>query len=1057
MADRIQKPLRAYLLELWQLLFSPALPKTEAEQRRQAQFLYMIVILLTILAIAIVIINPNTTTILTQNIGLYLTLISPLGGALLFATLRRRHYRLAAILLIAASSCNVAIIVSIDPAPRPFFALIYLTIPVLISSIVLSTRFTLFVILAQLAWFALLPVMGQQPITSANAELGYYLMASLLILFSAAHRNLLEHDRRAELERRVQERTAALTESIQQHSATQIALERERNLLRTLIDTVPDIIFVLDREGRYVITNRAHSEAVVKIRPEETTGKRITDLIDSEAANAWVVQDQHVMETDIPLINSVESQTDENGQTRWFLVNKVPLHDEHGHVTGLVGVSRDITTRKQAEDALQNINLDLERRVVERTIELSQANQLLLQQMKERLAVEEQLRYQANLLQNVSDAIISTTLDFEILSWNEAAATIYGWRPDEVIGKKINEVLSTEYADGQTASEVRRTFTAYGVWQGEVLQKRRDGTIINVLSSVTQIRDINNQPIGIVAVNRDITRRKLTEAAEREQRLLARSLIASTSALSSTLELDEVLERIFEYLGSIIPHDTASIMLIESGVAQIVHGHGFVELGFDIATITNQQFPIEQFANLRQMYHTKRAMVIANTSNNPNWRAETVTGAWVQSYIGAPIIIDDEVIGFLNLDSGKPYSFTDAHADYLQTFANQAGIAIRNARLYQSVRNYADDLEARVAERTAELERERVHLQTILNGMTEGVIGVIFDENGAPVARYVNSALTEMTGKSAENWDFKLLRPLNMTEQEFETTSARIFETMLKEGKYSGEYRIRGRDNAILDVHVTSAYFSTAGRMAGTVTILRDITQEKALQEQKSRFVANASHELRTPLTNLTTRLYLLRRQPERFEEHLSVIEAVTQRMRRLVEDLLDHARFERGQIALNLQTVDLRKIVKDVVELQRPEADKKQIRLILTQPDAALQAEADPERITQVITNLLSNAIQYTPPEGLVTIDMQLEQVDGNPCAQVSVTDNGPGIDAVSLPNIFQPFYRASETSDGTGLGLSISREIARMHGGDITVSSTPGSGARFTFCCPLRQLSPP
>ncbi|MBL8160560.1 MAG: PAS domain S-box protein [Anaerolineae bacterium] len=1061
------KRLRAYLLELWRVLFNVTTPKSEAEQRRQTQFLFVVVILMAILATTAVLFSPNSTTPLAQNVHIYMALVSPLSAGLVFGILRQRHFRLATILLVVISSCTVPIVVWINPTEsQQYFALAYLTIPVLISSIVMSTRFTLVVIFGQLVWFVIVPITARHPEVSAtsNIAFGYYLSASFLILVSAAHRNLLEQHHNAELEQRVLERTTELinanerlTASIQERSATQSVLERERNLLRTLIDTMPDIIFVLDREGRYVITNQAHANEIAKTVPEKTRGLTVADLVDTEIAAAWTVQDQDIMETGIPRLNSEECYPDEHGQMRWFLVSKVPLHDEHGNVTGLIGVSRDITVRKQAEEALQNINVDLERRVVERTIELSQANQLLQQQIQERLQAEEQLLYQASLLQNVSDAIISTTLTYDIITWNQAAESIYGWRAEEVIGRNFNEIVSTEYTDVQTTAEVMRSFEVLGSWQGEVLQKRRDGTAINVMSSVSHIRDRNNRPVGVIAVNRDVTRRKLTEAAERKQRLLAQSLSASTSALSSTLELDEVLELIFEYLAAIIPHETASMMLIESGTAQIVHGRGFVERGLDMEAIIQQRFAIDQYANLKQMYHNRRALVIANTANNILWRANNVTDSWIQSYIGAPVIIDDTVIGFLNLDSSKPYSFNDDQAEYLQTFANQAGIAIRNARLYQSARSYAENLEVHVAERTAELETERLRLQTILNAMSDALVGVIFDENGAPAVQYVNSALTEMTGRSADDWSFNMLRPPEMTEEEFEAMATRIFEMMLREGTYRGEHRIMGRQNTVLDVHITSTYFSTAGRSAGTVTILRDISREKALQEQKSRFVANASHELRTPLTNLTTRLYLMRRQPDRFEEHIDVLDSVTQRMRHLVEDLLDHSRFERGQIPLNLHPVDVRELVKGVSKLQEPEANKKHIELTLILPDEPLQAEVDSDRIIQVITNLVSNAIQYTPAGGLVSITAEAVQIDGEECAQISVADNGTGIDAQLLPNIFLPFYRASQTSDGTGLGLTISREIARMHGGDITVSSALGSGSTFTLHFPLKPLSPP
>src|SRR5262249_51610796 len=146
------------------------------------------------------------------------------------------------------------------------------------------------------------------------------------------------------------------------------------------------------------------------------------------------------------------------------------------------------------------------------------------------------------------------------------------------------------------------------------------------------------------------------------------------------------------------------------------------------------------------------------------------------------------------------------------------------------------------------------------------------------------------------------------------------------------------------------------GQMIGSVTIIRDISQEKALQEQKSRFVANASHELRTPLTNLITRLYLLRKQPDHLLEHLDILDRVAARMRNLVEDLLDFSRFERGVIQLKLRNVDARDLINEVVQVQQQEAEKKKIDLSTYMPAEAMMIMADPERMNQAITNLVIN-----------------------------------------------------------------------------------------------------
>src|SRR5262249_16929043 len=154
---------------------------------------------------------------------------------------------------------------------------------------------------------------------------------------------------------------------------------------------------------------------------------------------------------------------------------------------------------------------------------------------------------------------------------------------------------------------------------------------------------------------------------------------------------------------------------------------------------------------------------------------------------------------------------------------------------------------------------------------------------------------------------------------------------------------------------------------SGSVTVVRDITEEKQLQAQKFAFLSNASHELRTPLTNFKTRLYLVRRQPERLMEHISVLEQVTDRIPTLVEDLLDISRFERQTISRQRRNVILQHLIEDVVQVQRPEALLKNIQLSMQMPEEPVTTSVDPNRIIQVLINLIINAINYTPHGGSV------------------------------------------------------------------------------------------
>jgi signal transduction histidine kinase len=162
----------------------------------------------------------------------------------------------------------------------------------------------------------------------------------------------------------------------------------------------------------------------------------------------------------------------------------------------------------------------------------------------------------------------------------------------------------------------------------------------------------------------------------------------------------------------------------------------------------------------------------------------------------------------------------------------------------------------------------------------------------------------------------------------------------------------------------------------------------------------------------------------------------------------LEHSRFERGVIPLRQKEIDLRLPIIDVIRLQAPEADVKQIQLSYRVPEQPVMAMVDPGRMIQVFTNLITNAINYTPDGGQVDIDChsEINPESGAAMVVVRVQDSGIGILPDLLLNIFRPFYRGNEHTNGTGLGLSIAKEIVEMHGGSISVESEVDKGSCFT-----------
>ncbi|HZD10782.1 MAG TPA: GAF domain-containing protein [Candidatus Binatia bacterium] len=208
---------------------------------------------------------------------------------------------------------------------------------------------------------------------------------------------------------------------------------------------------------------------------------------------------------------------------------------------------------------------------------------------------------------------------------------------------------------------------------------------------------------------------RLLLQAEREQRALAEALADTTAILNRTLDLDEVLDRILQQVGRVVPHQGTNIMLIDRGIAWVRRFHGYDEARQISAQLLHYGFDVNEAVTLRTMVRTRRATVIGDTREFGGWLRKSEDD-WVRSYIGAPIMLDEEVIGFLNLDAATPRFFTTAHADRLQAFADQVALALRNAQLYiaeQRRRQIAETLIEAAAALSATLELDQVLLRVL--------------------------------------------------------------------------------------------------------------------------------------------------------------------------------------------------------------------------------------------------------------------------------------------------------------------------------------------------------
>ncbi len=245
------------------------------------------------------------------------------------------------------------------------------------------------------------------------------------------------------------------------------------------------------------------------------------------------------------------------------------------------------------------------------------------------------------------------------------------------------------------------------------------------------------------------------------------------------------------------------------------------------------------------------------------------------------------------------------------------------------------------------------------------------------------------------------------------------------------------------------------GSAPNVVWTVRDVSERARLEALKTEFVATASHELRSPLTSIKGFVELLERGSElgeREREFVQIIRVSTDRLVELVDDLLDLARIEAGEIEISPRPIDLAEIVEETVRLMGPRLREKRQHLSVDAPPDLPPVLADPVRLREIATNLLTNAHTYTPEGGHVSVRLGTE---GGLLA-LQIADDGPGIDPLEVDRVFDRFYRgAGQTrGGGTGLGLSIVKSLVDAHGGTIEVHSAPGRGTTFIVRLPSATL---
>jgi len=424
---------------------------------------------------------------------------------------------------------------------------------------------------------------------------------------------------------------------------------------------------------------------------------------------------------------------------------------------------------------------------------------------------------------------------------------------------------------------------------------------------------------------------------------------------------------------------------------------------------------------------------------------------WIR--LAVPLVTREETIGtwlFGRRDPDDYYPQNDI--ELLQTLANQLAPVIENIRLYEALQQHAESLAEEVANRTAELRAEKDRTQAVLDSAGEG----IFFTDPAGEILYANPAMALQSGYSDEELIGKTLE-LWQTEDDAPEAYREMWTAIFAGEDWGGEMMLRTKENKYIDVSLVVAPIqSEDGGLSGFVGVQSDISKLKEIDRVKSNIISSVSHELKTPLTTIKTYLMLVKRgKPEKRQSYLNVLNRETDRLTNIIQDLLDLSKLDAGKIPTKLEPVSLKAAVEDVIVSCNTRANAKNIELVVNLEPGLPLAMADANQLEQVVTNLVVNALNYTPSGGKVTITSGQSNESNEARVWFQVEDTGPGVEALDLPHLFDRFYRgqaALESGEpGTGLGLAICQEIIERHNGKISLRSDPGSGAIFTVWVPV------
>ncbi len=1019
----IQKPQR-----IWQRWTKPQIPYATRDEEHRAQLLASMLLLMLFLSIlytfAHLILLPAA-----YHPGILLPLFLTYGGTFI-AYLMSRGKAIGWAPLVFTLSFTLGVLTMLIMAGQFAAIPLFFVIPTLVLSVCVDlvfnitlTLFNFLLLLGMLAWNSTIRLY----ILQGENFLLYLLIVSVILLFTWI-RNVIERNR-------------------------QEAMAESQLRLLTFFETANDWIFMLDAHGQFSFINEKMcaetgyaAETVLGQKPDAFLTEESAGLITAALTKIATGQTIEVFTAEINL---------QNGRHFWVEVRGRALYNAQGNLEQTMHIARDITRRMQIATAEQQ----------QRQLAEAMSNTAAI--LNSTLALDEVLDHVLNTVHRVVPYdVANITL---IRDGKTRVVRHQGYRPETVPIIENAEFTIAQTADLQQMVETgqpiaiadARTFPGW-VWiKGlDWIRAVAGAPIIRAGECIGFLHVAQRTPETYTAVHaaslqafanhvaNAIHNARLYEAEQRRRRL-AETLRQTTAVLNSTLSLDTVLNRILEQLSHAISFDTASLQKRDGHQLIIRAVKGF----HNPKKLLGLAIPVGTDSPNSYVFATRGPVTFPDIPaqfTHFQEKADLYQSGNIRSWLAVPLMFDAEIIGLITLDRHEVRPFTVEEIEVATAFAQHAAIALHNANLYDQLARYNETLETAVARRTAELEQTTQQVSAILQNSPDAIL--LLDHNLRP--RLFNPAYSNMFGY--KSGDFCPNFPICLVISPDQSRFSKALQIVRKEKQPMRlDFTAQRQDGSQFDADIVLAPIQQPTSPPTLLCSIRDITALKEIERVKDDFVSNVSHELRTPIASLKLYHDLLTLNPAKSQDYIARLGREITRLSTIVESLLQLSRFDQERTKWEEDVINLNDLVSEYATDRKPLAASRDIHLNYQLTANLPRVMGDHHLLGQVLSILLTNALNYTPPGGKVQIKTGEQFQDQQRWVYFEVIDTGQGVLQDELPHVLKRFYRgfAGRTSGepGTGLGLAIADEIVSRHQGKIEVQSMgKDQGAAFIVKLP-------